>query len=178
MVWATIFLAQEMILRNKIVLLHPQKQTDSSMAKSQQTFGKKDLEKSRLKKREEKQQKMLERKASGKKSDFESMLAYVDENGNIVDSPPDPTKKKKIDASEIEIGVPKREKDDPNAVRTGRIEFFNTTKGFGFIKETKSGEQFFVHVNGLLEAVKENDTVTFDLERGIKGMNAVRVKKV
>ena len=148
------------------------------MAKSQQTFGKKDLEKNRLKKRQEKQQKMEERKANAKKGDFESMLAYVDEYGNITDTPPDPTKRKKVDASTIEIGVPKREKEPLSAVRTGKVEFFNTTKGFGFIKELKTDEQYFVHVNGLLDEIKENDTVTFELERGNKGMNAVRVKKL
>jgi len=148
------------------------------MAKSQQTFGKKDLEKNRLKKRQEKQEKMEARKANAKKGDFESMLAYVDEYGNITDTPPDPSKKRVIDASTIEIGVPKREKEDPNAPKVGKVEFFNTTKGFGFIKEDKTGEQFFVHVNGLLEEIKENQAVTFELERGNKGMNAVRVKKL
>lgn len=148
------------------------------MAKSQQTFGKKELEKNRLKKRQDKQEKMEQRKANPKKTDLESMMAYVDEYGNITDTPPDPSKRKKVDASTIEIGVPKREKDDPNAVKTGNVEFFNTSKGFGFIKDLKSGEQFFVHVNGLLQPIKENDTVTYDLERGNKGMNAVRVKLV
>lgn len=146
------------------------------MAKSQQSFGKKELEKNRLKKRQDKQQKMEERKANPKKTDLESMLAYVDEYGNITDTPPDPSKRKKVDASTIEIGVPKREKEDMTAVRNGRVEFFNNSKGFGFIKDQKSGEQFFVHINGLLQPVKENDTVSFELERGNKGMNAVRVK--
>ena len=61
---------------------------------------------------------------------------------------------------------------------TGIIKFFNVTKGFGFIKENNSQEKFFVHVKGLLQDVKEGDTVTFELERGLKGMNAVRVKKI
>jgi S-adenosylmethionine hydrolase len=74
------------------------------MAKSQQTFGKKDLEKNRLKKRQEKQEKMEARKANPKKSDFESMIAYVDEYGNLTDTPPDPSKKKLVDASTIELG--------------------------------------------------------------------------
>jgi cold shock CspA family protein len=106
------------------------------------------------------------------------MLAYVDEYGNITDTPPDPSKKKMVDASTIEIGVPKREKEAVDAVRTGKIKFFNTEKGFGFIEQQNTGEEFFVHVNGLLDSVKENDAVTFELERGMKGMNAVRVKKV
>ncbi len=148
------------------------------MAKSQQTFGKKDLEKTRLKKRQEKQEKMEARKANPKKSDFESMIAYVDEFGNLTDTPPDPSKKKLVDASTIELGVPKRESTVVETVRTGKVKFFNTEKGFGFIEQTNTKEEFFVHVNGLIDNIKENDTVTFELERGNKGMNAVRVTKL
>ena len=60
----------------------------------------------------------------------------------------------------------------------GRIDFFNESKGFGFIKEQDSQERYFVHVNGLLDEVKENDKVTFELEQGLKGLNAIRVKKI
>ena len=106
------------------------------------------------------------------------MLAYVDENGNITDTPPDPTKKKKpIDAKSIELGVPKRERIESLAIRKGRVEFFNDAKGYGFIKEQGSMEKFFVHINGLIDEVREGDNVTFELEQGLKGMNAVRVKK-
>jgi cold shock CspA family protein len=147
------------------------------MAKSQETFNKKEKEKKRLKKRQDKQQKKEERKSTSNQ-DFDSMIAYVDEDGNITDTPPDPTiKKKKIDAKSIEIGVPKRE-DVVETVRKGRIEFFNDSKGYGFIKELETQEKFFVHVNGLLEDVRENDKVSFELERGMKGMNAVKVKKI
>ena len=73
--------------------------------------------------------------------------------------------------------MPKRE-DVVEAVRKGRIEFFNDSKGYGFIKELDTQEKFFVHVNGLLEDVRENDKVSFELERGMKGMNAVKVKKI
>lgn len=146
------------------------------MAKSQQTFNKKEKEKKRLKKQEEKQQKREERKLAPK-DDLDNMIAYVDEYGNITDTPPDLSKRKKINASSIEIGVPRREKEEYPALRKGIVEFFNDSKGFGFIKEQETNEKHFVHVNGLLEEIKENDTVTFELERGMKGMNAVRVKK-
>jgi cold shock CspA family protein len=106
------------------------------------------------------------------------MIAYVDENGNITDTPPDPANRKKIDAGSIEIGVPKREAIEVPAVRKGRVEFFNHSKGFGFIKESDSQEKFFVHVNSLTEEIKEGDMVTFELERGFKGMSAIRVNKV
>ena len=147
------------------------------MARSQNTFNKQDNEKKRLKKRKDKLQKKEERKATGG-SDFDSMIAWVDENGNITNTPPDPTKKIKVDASTIEIGVSRREDVAEPAFRTGRIDFFDDSKGFGFIKENGTQDKFFVHVKGLLQEVKEGDTVTFELERGLKGMNAVRVKKV
>jgi cold shock CspA family protein len=148
------------------------------MTKSQDTFNKKEKEKKRLKKRQDKLVKKEERKANSLGGAFEDMMAYVDENGNISDTPPDPTKKLKVIASSIEIGVPKRVEEEMPAERKGRVEFFNDSKGFGFIKELGTEEQFFVHINGLTEKVSENDMVTFELERGLKGMNAVRVKKV
>jgi cold shock CspA family protein len=148
------------------------------MAGSQQTFNKKDQEKKRLKKRLDKQQKLAERKANSQGGSFENMLAYVDEYGNITDTPPDPATRKKIDAGRIEIGVPKREKIEVPAIRNGRVEFFNHSKGFGFIKELDTQEKYFVHVNNLTEEIKEGDLVAFEIERGMKGMSAVRVKKV
>lgn len=149
------------------------------MAKSQQSFEKNEREKQRVKKREEKKAKKEERRAShAEKDGSESMMAYIDENGNIVDTPPDPTKKKKIDASSIELGVPKREKVVLSSEKEGRIDFFNDGKGFGFIKENGTGESYFVHINGCIDKIKEGDHVVFELEKGMKGMNAVRVKKV
>jgi cold shock CspA family protein len=147
------------------------------MAKSQETFNKKEKEKLRLKKRQDKQQKQEERK-SNPTSGLDNMLAYVDEYGNITDTPPDPTRKKKVNADTIEISIPKREYEEVDPIKKGRVEFFNDSKGFGFIKELESQEKYFVHINGVLEEIKEGDQVTFELERGMKGMNAVRVKKV
>ena len=148
------------------------------MAKSQDTFNKKEKEKKRLKKRQEKNVKREDRKSNSTGGELENMLAYVDENGNLTDTPPDPSKKRKVNASSIEISVPRREEEEIDPIRTGRIDFFNDSKGFGFIKEKDTQEKYFVHVNGLLDDVKEGDNVIFELERGLKGLNAVRVKKV
>jgi cold shock CspA family protein len=148
------------------------------MTKSQDTFNKKEKEKKRLKKRLEKNQKREERKTNSAGGELENMLAYVDENGNLTDTPPDPSKKRKVNANTIETSVPRREEEEAITVRTGRIDFFNDSKGYGFIKELETQEKFFVHVNGLLEDVKEGDVVTFELERGLKGLNAISVKKV
>ena len=148
------------------------------MAKSQETFNKKEKEKKRLKKRKDKQEKKEERKANSDGGGLDNMMAYLDEFGNITDTPPDPTiKKKLIKASSIEIGIPRRE-EEVNIGNQGKVSFFDDSKGFGFIIDSQSQEKYFVHVSGLIDEVKENDKVSFELEKGMKGMNAVRVKKI
>ncbi|MDD3034244.1 MAG: cold shock domain-containing protein [Bacteroidales bacterium] len=62
-------------------------------------------------------------------------------------------------------------------MNNGIVKFFDETKGFGFIKDSATSKEYFVHANGLKEKIKENDEVTFDLEEGRKGLNAVNVKK-
>lgn len=150
------------------------------MARSQETFNKKEKEKKRRKKRQDKEQKREERKAnSDKGKDLEEMFAYVDENGNITDTPPDPTKKKVIKSEDIEIGVAKQpELTADDLIRNGIVTFFNESKGYGFIKDRETQESIFFHVNGLEEEVTENNKVTFEVEKGLKGLNAVKVKKV
>ncbi|OKL40456.1 cold-shock protein [Pontibacter flavimaris] len=149
------------------------------MGRSQETFSKKEKEKKRLKKRQDKEQKKEDRKASSNKGqDLEDMLAYVDDEGNITSTPPDPTKKRKeVKQEDIQIGVPKQEDLEPtDPTRTGTVTFFNTSKGYGFIKDSDTQESIFVHQNDLSGPVKENDKVTFEVERGLKGLNAVNVK--
>lgn len=60
----------------------------------------------------------------------------------------------------------------------GKVKFFNETKGFGFILDNETGKEVFVHVSGLVDKVRENETVEFDVEEGKKGPNAVNVKLV
>ncbi len=148
------------------------------MAKSQNSFIKQEKEKKLLKKRKDKQQKKEERKQNPSSGGFENMIAYVDENGHITNTPPDPSKKRIVDASTIEIGVSRREEEELPAIRNGKVDFYDDSKGFGFIKETNTQEKYFVHVKGLLQDIKEGDMVTFELEQGRKGLNAVSVKKV
>jgi len=151
------------------------------MAKSQQTFNKLEKEKKRLKKREDKKKKKVARKLEAKDNPLGIQFAYVDHNGNLTDTPPDPTQKVKVDAENIEIGIPKKDDSDieeMDPIRNGKVSFYDTSKGFGFIIDTENQEKYFFHVSGLLDEVTDNDIVTFELERGMKGMNAVRVKKV
>ena len=141
-------------------------------------FEKREKEKKRLQKQEEKKRKKEERKANAPGGGLENMMAYVDENGRITSTPPDPTKvRKPIDISEIEIGVPRRVHVEPATERIGRVDFFDSSKGFGFINEDGTQERFFVHVSGLVDEVREGDKVNFEVERGQRGMNAVRVRK-
>lgn len=149
------------------------------MARSQETFGKKEKEKKRLKKRKEKQEKKEERRAASEGGGLDNMMAYLDEDGNIVDTPPDPSVKKKIiKASSIEIGVPKKEEEPVIKDHEGKVSFFDDSKGFGFIIDNLTQEKYFVHVSGLVDEIQETDKVSFELERGMKGMNAVNVKLV
>lgn len=61
-------------------------------------------------------------------------------------------------------------------MKTGKVKFFNNSKGFGFIKDAESEKEYFVHASGLIDQIKEGDTVTFELTEGKKGLNAVKVK--
>jgi cold shock CspA family protein len=147
------------------------------MAKSQETWNKKELERKKQQKKKEKVQRKEERKANAKEGQsLDDMIAYVDENGNLTSTPPDPKKKRIIHESEITIGVPKQVNVVQETVRKGTVTFFNESKGYGFIKDSETQESVFVHANGLLHPIKENNKVIFEVEKGFKGPNAVKVK--
>jgi CspA family cold shock protein len=63
-------------------------------------------------------------------------------------------------------------------MKTGKVKFFNESKGFGFITEDDSNQEYFVHVTGLIDEIHEGDSVSFDLKEGRKGLNAVDVKVI
>jgi len=152
------------------------------MAKSQQSFSKNEKEKKRLKKREDKRKKMEARKAEAKESGKKGIeFAYVDHFGNLTDTPPDPSQKAVIDAEDIDVSVPKTLESDREAfdpVRKGTVSFFDTSKGFGFIVDSENQEKYFCHVSGLIDEITEGNLVSFELEKGMKGMNAVKVTLV
>ena len=149
------------------------------MGRSVETFSKKEREKKKLKKQQDKKEKAEERKENSVKGkSLEDMMAYIDDNGNISSTPPDPSKKRKIVTEDIQISVPKQGNLPPeDLIRKGVVSFFNESKGYGFIKDLQSQESIFVHINALEEAVQENDKVTFETEQGLKGLNAIKVKK-
>lgn len=143
------------------------------MAKSN-SFNKRENEKNKAAKRLEKQKRRDERKAGGVGS-LDDMIAYVDENGMITSTPPDQQgKKEEINPEDIAVSVPKKE-DVENEPLRGRVEYFNVSKGYGFIKDLASAEKYFFHISSAPEDISEGNTVTFELERGTRGMNAVRI---
>lgn len=146
------------------------------MARPQETFNKKELEKKRAQKKKEKEERKQERKANAKSGqNLDEMMAYVDENGNISSTPPDPLKKQIINTSDIVTGS-RNIGGAVVSVRTGKVSFFNASKGFGFIIDSDSGDRIFVHANALKTLIKENDKVSFETERGPKGLQAKDVK--
>ena len=150
------------------------------MARSQQTHQKREKEKQRIQQRTDKAEKMQERKAAAQKGkNLDDMLAYVDENGNLSSTPPDPRMKKIFKQEDMQIGVPKYEAtaDEP-AQKTGVVTFFNSSKGFGFVRDLQTGESAFLHISQLSAPLQEQDQVSYETEKGHKGLNAINVKKI
>ena len=147
------------------------------MGRSSESFNKKEKEKKRLSQKQQKAEKMEGRKAQAKKGkSLEDMMAYIDENGNLSSTPPDPGKKRIVNAEETQIGVPKGQNEE-TGLRTGTITFFNEEKGYGFITESDTGASIFVHIKEMSERAYEKDKVVFEVEKGLKGLNAVNVRK-
>lgn len=144
-----------------------------------ETWNKKEREKKKQQDKKEKAERKQERRENSKPGkSLDDMLAYLDENGNLSSKPPDPRKKITINVEDIEIGVRKQEPVNPeDLIRTGIVTFFNDAKGYGFIKDMVTQESVFVHINSLSGPIKEQNKVTFEVEMGPKGANAVNVKQ-
>ena len=122
----------------------------------------------------------MARKENSAGGGLDAMMAYVDENGQLSDTPPDPNKKKVVNKLEDSvISTPKQEDISmEDSVRRGTVTFFNDAKGFGFIKDSETQESVFVHINNVLEDIVENNLVSFEVEMGQKGPIAVEVKLI
>ncbi|MBL7740640.1 MAG: cold shock domain-containing protein [Chitinophagaceae bacterium] len=142
------------------------------------TWNKREREKKKQQEKKEKEERKQERKENAKKGQsLDDMMAYIDEDGNISSTPPDPRKKVTINAEDIEIGVPKqRELSPEDLLRHGIVTFFNHDKGYGFIKDQQTQESIFVHINSSADELKENNRVVFEVEKGPRGLNAVNVR--
>lgn len=148
------------------------------MGRSQETFSKKQKEKKKAKKKQDKMAKREERKQSSSGGSLDDMIAYVDEFGNITDTPPEEQdKKEEIEAEDIVIGIPPKEESEEGEQKQGRVSFFNYDKGYGFIQDLNSKKSYFVHQSNCTEQINEGDKVTFDTEEGPKGTVAVGVSR-
>ncbi len=148
------------------------------MGRSQESFSKREKEKKKQKKKEEKLKRKEERKANSEGGDLDNMIAYVDEYGNITDTPPeDNPKKEEIKAEDIVIGVPKKTEEELDPVHKGVLQNFNSSKGFGFAVSHKDNESYFVHISDMEDEIMEGDKITFELAKGDRGLKAVKMKK-
>ncbi len=145
-----------------------------------ETWNKRERERNKQQKKKEKLEIRKEKKLANKgNTNLESMLAYVDENGDLSSKPVDPRKRVSINVEDIEIGVPKqRELLPEDLIQTGIVTLFKDDKGYGFIKNLETQESYFFHVKSLIDPVKENNKVNFEVEKGPKGLNAVNVRIV
>jgi cold shock CspA family protein len=147
------------------------------MGRSKETFGKKEVKNKQLKKRKDKEKRRLEKKELGK-SNFNDMIAWVDENGQICSTPPDLSNREEVDADSIEISIPKSVARDENLKFEGKVKTFDESRGFGFINSNQLKASVFFHINDCAEEIKAGDRVEFDTEKGIKGLKAINIKRI
>lgn len=147
------------------------------MPKSSETFNKREKEKIRIQKQQGKEQRREERKAKKESKSFEDMIAYVDENGNFSSTPPDTTRRKAIKESDINLSAANKGGASQSTRKQGVVKFFENEKGYGFIKDSQTQEEYFFHYSSADFNVAQSVAVTFDVERGPKGLNAVRISK-
>ncbi|MDR0429255.1 MAG: cold shock domain-containing protein [Tannerellaceae bacterium] len=139
--------------------------------------SKRDNEKKKESKRKEKQKRKEERKINNNKgASLEDMFAYIDENGVISSTPPEPKANKETDLESIVISTPKKEEIDENRTYRGRVDHFNEAKGYGFIEDLDSVKKYFFHISAAPKDIKEGNVVSFELERGTRDLNAVNIQ--
>ena len=147
------------------------------MAKSSDTFNKKEKEKQRIQKRKDKEARKEERKSGKDGKSFEDMIAYVDENGNFSSTPPDASKKRTINENDIDLSSKNRGGAQVQDIRTGFVKTFHEDKGYGFIKDSVTKEEYFFHYTSANFQIAQSNAVSFEIESGPKGLNAVRISK-
>ncbi|MDD2426345.1 MAG: cold shock domain-containing protein [Bacteroidales bacterium] len=140
-----------------------------------QSFKKRENEKKKQAKRLEKQKRKEERQAAGPSS-MDEMIAWVDENGNLTSIPPEEREVKRVEIKleDIDISTPRQEYVEVEPLK-GLVDHFNAEKGYGFIRDLAGGEKYFFHISSAPQEIAEGNAVTFELERGQRGMNAVRI---
>ncbi len=140
-----------------------------------ESFEKKEREKKKAKKRKEKALRKEQLRESGQKT---AEFMYMGPDGQLTLEKPDPSiVKEEMSLSDIHISTPKKENlEEENPVKIGIVNHFNNDKGYGFIDQKETGESFFVHINSVEGTIKEGNKVSFEIEKGAKGLVAVKVK--
>jgi cold shock CspA family protein len=144
------------------------------MGRSHESWSKREKEKKKQKRKEDKLKKKEARKEDGGSKSFDDMIAYVDEFGNIVDTPPEEQNREEINAEDIVLGIPPKEESDE--INEGTVKFFDDSKGYGFIAVKGTGESLFTHIKSHIDEIQEGNRVTFDIAPGDKGPVAINVK--
>lgn len=149
------------------------------MGRSQETFSKKEKEKARDKKRKDKEKKREDRKSNTSKGQaLDTMLAYVDENGNITSTPPNPLRKQAVEVDDIVISVKRQENIADKADREGIVSLYTESKGYGFIKDLGSQQSIFFHKSELVDKINLDDKVSFQVETTPRGLSAISIRKL
>ncbi|MDO4671793.1 MAG: cold shock domain-containing protein [Porphyromonadaceae bacterium] len=138
------------------------------------SYKKREIEKKKAQKKKEKLRRREERKAEAPDS-FAEMIAYVDANGNICDTPPEPDVVEEIELEDIQISIPKKEVSEDERPK-GIVKFFDDKKGIGFISQSESPNDIFFHCSNAPKSIKQGDEVNFDIESGPRGLNAVCIE--
>ncbi|GAB3006458.1 cold shock domain-containing protein [Niabella terrae] len=139
-----------------------------------ETWNKREREQKKRNAKKRKEEKRQERKENPSKAkSLDDMIAYVDEFGNLSDTPP-VKKPTSIDDIPPVVGN-SRDQQSEEQVRKGVVTFFDGNKGYGFIKDVNTQESIFVHFSDAAVALQENLKVTFDVQKGPKGLAAVNV---
>jgi len=140
------------------------------------TWNKREREQKKQSAKKKKEEKRLERKENSLKGKgLDDMIAYVDEYGNLSDTPPDKNAKpsETIIPPTVANSNALQQQEDPS--RKGVITFFDSGKGYGFIKDAQTQESIFVHVNSSAVELKEGLKVSFEVQRGPRGLAAVNI---
>lgn len=140
-----------------------------------QSFNKREREQKRKNTKKQKLERKLERKENNSKGKpLDDMLAYVDEYGNLSATPPE----KRLSTDDIPPVVANSNALNPEQkIRSGIVTFFDATKGYGFIRDVKTQESIFVHINSSSVQLENNMKVEFEVEKGPRGLAAVNVTR-
>ena len=146
------------------------------MAKSKQSFQKNENEKKKILKKKEKEEKKAMRKSDTSKKGLDDMIAYIDHNGRISSTPPDPKLKVEIKLEDILMGPRTLAAEEVDTIKIGRIAIYNMDKNYGFIKDASSQEKIFFHSSQVEGDLREGDMVEFEISYGNRGALAVNIK--